>query len=64
MVGAKMIDGKEFYNKMHRDHPDRWEVPNGGHHAFDLNVKNIVHGMCGNPGVEFRDPWTFVFQPV
>ena len=40
-----MIDGKEFYNNMHKNHPDRWEVPNGGHHKFDINVKNAVLTM-------------------
>ena len=44
------MDGKEFYNNMHRDHPDRWEVPNGGHHAFDVNVHDMILAI-----LSFRD---------
>ena len=37
------MDGKEFYNNMYLDHPDRWEVPDGGHHGFDLNIRDIIY---------------------
>lgn len=48
------LDGKEFYNEMHKNTPNRWDVE-AGWHPFDANIKNILYAFFKTKPISIID---------